>query len=219
MRVVLRLCSVAAAGAVIAPALHAQTCVGFSPFNAAPQNISAQADFASGMTSLGGQWNFGRATGGTFFGVSAIWNSYDAPIDKSAVAFGGTFGAEMYTSTGRWTWCPVGNVKYEVGPQMAIGDRRLLTVAGGVGIGGPLSSGTTTFTLVPFGSASVAYEKPTYANCDGCTTTGETGGLFTGGLGFRFNNGNQITPSLTYTTIDNRDPIFHLTVSFPMGRR
>jgi hypothetical protein len=54
------------------------------------------------------------------------------------------------------------------------------------------------------------------ADCDGCE--GSTDAVFGGGLGFRFSNGVQLTPSVSMTTAEGSDPWISLSLSIPLKK-
>lgn len=215
MRLASRVAAIVAASALCAAAAAAQTCLGYSSLDGSHVNVTGDAAFRASPSaegaSFGGQLNAQHDMWGErgFVGVQLSNNSYDAPVNRSSMRLGGLLGVEQRTRD-RLEWCPQVNVMYEAGPGSS---RSAWQMGAGVGIGKALSS-NGTIALVPFGSAGLAHLRTDVSGAH----RSQTAGVFTGGLGFRFNNGAQISPSLTFTTFDNADPVFAFGVTFPVRK-
>jgi hypothetical protein len=199
-----RLFGLVAAGTLVAGSVQAQTCMGFSSFTAGSMNVSALAEFADAYTGWGGQLNIGHGGGKHILGVKAVMNMPDADGADNTTTLGGHLGLNMSTSSGI-EWCPVVNVNYTTG------EPKVLGFGGHLGIGKALGS-MGSFSLVPFGMAGYSYAK---ADCDGCEGDGDID--LAGGLGFRFNNGMQITPSVYKSMAEGSKAVFRAAVTFPLG--
>lgn len=220
MRAFTRLTGLVAATALIAGAANAQTCLGYSSLDAAHMNLTGAVGFMASPSQNGTSFNaelnnrFQAWGHKDFFGVQIGTNSYDAPVNRSSTHIAGSIGVENRTP-GQVEWCPAASIGYESGPGP---DLSSWQIGAGIGIAKPMSS-NGTFALVPFGSLGLSHVRVSLDNCVGglsCNSS-QTAGVFTAGLGFRFNNGAQISPDLTFTTFDNSDPMFAVGVTFPLG--
>jgi hypothetical protein len=207
MRAVTRLFGIAAAGVLVAGSVQAQTCFGFTPFDAASMNVSALIQSGNDVTSYGGQLNASNsAFGGSTIHVGVTLNTFDAPpgVDDNNWTLGGGLLLNKRTSTGL-EWCPGANFFYTTG------DFDVSTLAAGVSLGKALDP-SGGLTLVPFGT--IAFVMHNYDGGD------DQGLLFGGGLGLRLTNGMQITPSLWKdASIDDSDINIRVTVTWPLGKK
>jgi hypothetical protein len=220
MRASHRVAAIALLSAGVAAAAEAQTALGFPSFASGSSNLSVAAQFTDGATGFGGQLNFGRATGGLFAGVTGAWVSYD-DIDESSLAIGGILGLGQRTAGGI-EWAPFAQGAYITGPNTTVlgidFDVSALQLGGGLGVGRALAS-SGSFSLVPFGTAQFAWVNTTVDVDGDSESESDTALIFEGGLGFRFANGMQITPSVSFSTFEDADPVFGARVSFPFGRK
>jgi hypothetical protein len=215
MRGVSRLIGLVVAGAFIARASPAQTCLGYSSIANAGTNISGAAHFYDGGTSYGAQLNMGAMLHGHrhIISVFAQENTFDdvtvggtTVTTDNNMTFGGSLGVQLRNSTG-FEWCP------QVGVDYMTGDTKVLGVQAILGVGKALSPVGAVFP-VPFLWGGVRYRKP---DCDSCG--GDTFAAFGAGLGFRLHAGEQLTPSVSRTSESGARTAYHVSVTFPIGKK
>lgn len=201
MRAVSRLLGVAVIGAVVAGSAQAQTCNGLSSLKTHKMNIGANAWFADGATSFGGQFN--TALSSLFLGVGAGITTYDADGSDNTTNINANLGWEK--ESGKFAICPQAVFGYDkTGDFDAVKD-----IGGKVGLAYDL--GGSSMKLIPFGSLGIFKTL----DCDGCDNTM----IFGAGLGIRFNNGMQISPQFEKSDVDGSKAVFGATVSFPFGKK
>ena len=203
MRAVSRLFGVVAVGAVLAGSANAQTCLGFSSLKTHKMNIGANAWFADGATSFGGQFN--TALSSLFLGVGAGITTYDAEGYDSDMNLDARLGFEK--ESGKLSWCPSAEFGYS--KNGAEGAEAAKAIGGRFGLA--YEAGGSSMKFIPFGHIGI--DK--LLDCDGCDTDTNFGA----GLGIRFNNGMQISPQFTKSTADGADMVFGVSVSFPFGKK
>jgi hypothetical protein len=210
MRVVSRLFGLIAAGAVIAGSAQAQTCNGFSSLQSHKMNIAATAWFADGASEFGGQFN--TSVSSLFLGLGVSSFKADG-ADESLMRFHGNLGLEKTTSGGL-SWCPLALVRYASKDDVTSMDL-------GVKLGVAKEMAGSSMKFVPFGSIGLVRFSQSIDNCpvSALCEFDDTNFEFGVGVGFRFNNGMQISPQLMKSSAEESDVIFGATVSFPFGMR
>jgi hypothetical protein len=223
MRTFSRLSGLVAACAltvVVAGVARAQTCLGYSSLDQSHMNLTGAVGFMASPsqdgTQFGGQWNTRHeSVPNSFLGLTVGASSYDSPVNRSSTRIIGAAGFENRSATNHIDWCPNATLGYEAGPGSNLSTWEF---GAGVGFGKALAS-NGTYALVPFGSVGLSHLHTSRGDCIGgepCNSS-QTAGVFMGGVGFRFTNGMQISPDLTFTTFDNSNPMLAVGVSFPLG--
>jgi len=203
-----------AAGAFVTGTAQAQTCLGYSSLASGRMNISGAAHFFDGATSYSAQVNMGVMGHGHSHLVSlfAQENTYDditvggvTVRTDNNLTFGGGLGVQVRSSRGL-EWCP------QVGVDYMTGDSRVLGLQGVLGMGRALAP-MGAVSLVPYLWGGVRYQKP---DCDNCGD--ETSAVYGAGLGFRLTAGQQATPSISRTSQAGAKTVFHVALTFPIGK-
>lgn len=200
MRMITRLFGLAVVTAAATSTAQAQACIGFPAFGGGGKNVSAQAYLPDGSTTVLGQLNLGKDNG-LFFGVNAGFTEIDG-IDERPITIGGVMGVER--ASGKLSWCPIGTASYR-------------TEIKDINLGAGLSAAYTlfdggSFTLAPFASAQMNYNKPDVGDADGWL-------LYGVGVAFRLNNGIVLAPSFDMSSLEDSDGILGLRISLPLGGR
>jgi hypothetical protein len=211
MRVVTRLFGVAAIGAVVAASAQAQTCNGFSSLQTHKMNIGANAWFADGATSFGGQLN--TALSSLFLGVGAGITTYDIDGADNDMNLDARLGFEKMS--GKISWCPQAEFGYS--KNGAEGAEAVKSFGGRFGLA--YEAGGSSMRFIPFGNVGLSKGLDV---CDGVPDEFEcddTDVDFGAGLGIRFNNGMQLSPQFQKSTTEGSKAVFGVTVSFPFGSK
>lgn len=214
---------VALALSLLSTAGRAQTCLGFPAFAAGPVNLT-------GSLRVGGRWwgtgagaNVGQRAGPWFGGVGAGTVTFIDPPKETRLQYAVQGGYEKHTRDGP-IWCPNVVAQYEQGLQVTDSLGRKWRTSGsvlgaGLGVSGELQSrGANVFSVDPFATVSFISVRTKVAG-DSTSSATETGAAFTVGLGFRFHDSIQITPTFSGATLTNADLVFDLRVSIALQGR
>jgi hypothetical protein len=181
--------------------------MGFSSFTAGRMNISGLLQSGNDITTFGAQLNSSYGgMGGSILSVAALMNSFDAPpgVDDNNYTLGAGIALDKKTTTGL-EWCPGAQFLYTTG------DFGQMNFNAGVSLGKALAP-SGGLTLAPFGT--IAF---TLHNYDADGADDDTGVIFGGGLGLRFDNGLQLTPSVWKdASITDSDMFLRITVTWPL---
>ena len=219
----LRLAACALAAAALLPAAaQAQTCLGFSTFDANPVRIGATVGSSNDVTNLGLNVNFGQRQG-AFGGVGVGLTQFDDDIiDEDATTISGSLGyqiplgANTRSSRGPQV-CPLAAVGYTIGPDVGDIDTRVLSLQGGFALGAPVDL-TPTVRLTPFGALSLLHQRVTVSLDDDDDSASESGGLLDLGAGLIFNDRFTVRPSINIPIgFDNSDTGFSLAIGLSFG--
>jgi hypothetical protein len=212
MRAVSRVLGVIAISALVAGSAEAQGCFGFSSLQTHKMNIGANAWFADGATSFGGQ--FHTALSSLYLGVGAGITTFDVDGSDNNTDFNAELGLEK--ASGKIMWCP--QAEFGMSKSGAEGAEWGKTIGGRFGLG--YEAGGSSMKFIPFGNIGLSKfldsgcdDAPAGFDCD------DTDVDFGAGLGIRFNNGMQISPQFQKSTTDGAKAVFGVTVSFPFGSK
>jgi hypothetical protein len=200
----------------------AQSCLGY------PAKATGQLSGTVGATIGSDFWGLGADLNGDFggsglFGIASVGTIkfVTEPIERR-VDFGGTLGYERYNRD-QLIWCPFvsasgvrgDEVEGTAGPQRTSG--RVLSVGLGVGFEierrGPMSF--NPYLSVRQSSVKSRIDRSTAAD----TESTESGAVFAFGIGFRFREAIQITPSFSGATFSGSNLIFDLRASVALQFR
>jgi hypothetical protein len=131
-------------------AIHAQKCIGQTPWSSGPLKLGGSLEFGGGLTDIGGALSVGRDHG--FFvaaGAGAV--TYNWQVFLSAAA-----GKELSKPlAGKVTICPIVNLAYFLKRYGA----SELSVSGGLSGGYPVALNSKAIGLTLTGSAQLGYRR------------------------------------------------------------
>jgi hypothetical protein len=225
----MRLTPAAAACAVLLAApvaiLGAQTCLGYPALATGPLNVT-------GSVSIGTEWwggnahvNLGPQRGPYFAGASlGAIRFVDDPVE-SRLSWG-VLGGFDWMSRGLLHACPFLTAAFEQGDFVTRLSGERTKIHGrvlGVGVAFAGESQNRRFeslSFAPFFSARLT-QIVTFEDIEGegRIETDETGASVVAGLGFRFRDAFQVTPTFATSTFENADLVFTLRVSIALERR
>jgi hypothetical protein len=171
-------------------------------------NIGANAWFADGATSFGGQFN--TALSSLFLGLGAGITTFDLDGSDNATNFSANLGLEKMS--GKISWCPQAEFGYS-----KVGDFSSKEIGGKLGLG--YEAGGSSMKFIPFGNIGYFHGLDL---CDGVPDSVECDSnevRFGAGLGIRFNNGMQISPQFQKSGREGSEAVYGVTVSFPFGSK
>jgi hypothetical protein len=214
-----------AALAVSGAQARGQTCLGYPAFATGPFNVSGAVGIGTEWWGLGVDVHVGNRTGGFFGGGGIATINYVEDPVESRISPGAVFGYNMETR-GQLHVCPFVSGAYERGNEVerSVDERSRISgyIAGiGVALAGELPNRRfQSFSVAPFAAARFT-ERSTKEEFDtGATDEDkETGVTISAGLGLRFRDAIQITPSFSTSTFDNADLVFNLRFSVALQRR
>ena len=201
----------------------AQACQGDLAF-AGSAHLAGGLGMSDGATSFGAGMNVGHPQGLYGGGQLGLIN-YDN-LDGNSWTVGGGLGYAMPLQKGsKWQLCPGGSLNMGFGPSIDAGaagtvKMSMQTVNAGASIGTsmPLSQ---SFTLIPFGAASLAYTRVS-ASSQGVSASQSKTYLALGvGAGFQFSPSFVVRPALNLAVgADNLvdDTVFSLGFSFALPK-
>jgi hypothetical protein len=225
MRLTLTVAASAVVLALPVSAVGAQTCLGYPSLATGPLNVTGSVSIGTEWWGGNGHVNLGPQRGPYFAGASVGGIRFvDDPVE-SRLSWG-VLGGFDWMSRGLLHACPFVTAAFEQGDFVTRlnGDRtkihgRVL----GVGVAFAGESQNRRFralSVAPFFSARytqiVTFED---VEGEGRIESDETGASVVAGLGFRFREAIQITPTFATSTFENADLVFTLRVSVALERR
>ncbi len=200
---------------------HAQSCLGYPAFPTGRINASTDVIVGSDFGGLGADVNIGNRKSGPFASVGAGAIRYVVDPKETRISGGALIGYEHYNKD-QLIWCPVVSASYERGSDYDSPDGKEhkagMFFGAGLSVGFELERrGRLSFN--PFLSARVTRVNTKTTNDLGTTSIGETGTTFGFGLGVRFNDAIQITPSMNGSTFEGSNLVFDLRFSVALQLR
>jgi hypothetical protein len=206
--------------ALLPAAATAQTCLGNPSFASGPINVSLGGAVDGNGYGFGVGGNVGWWGGKLITGGSVGWDSYRSPERTSS-------GGSITIGTQRQTedileFCPIISAGIDRGSEFTRtnGDSFKPSVdeySVGVGFGGQLAP-NRYISIVPYGiirlSTYTAFLQGTGGTED--ITERDTGGVFTFGLGFRFDEWLQVAPTVTVSSFEGSDLVIGLRGSMAL---
>ena len=220
-------CLLAAAAALPAARLHAQTCTGAASFNTHPVRVGGIIGTGDDVTTLGADLIFGQAAG-PFGGVGVLLDDTEGN-SESATTIQGTLGYQVPIGTPSRRraptaeFCPIATLGYRLGPDERVGgvdiENRTLLASAGFSIGAPVGLAEAV-NLVPFGGLRLIYTRLNRSpeNSDVEVTDTDSFGALDLGAGLTFNDRFTVRPAVTVPIgQEGRDSRFSLLFALHFG--
>jgi hypothetical protein len=211
---------IAAVSALAASPLGAQSCLGYPAFPTGPINVSASGIVGSDYGGASADFNVGKRKGGPFgsIGLGAI--HYVTDPKETRTSIGATAGWERYNKD-QLIICPIVSASTERGTEVDRGadgiQRTTGTVLGaGLGVGFELQARKRGLSYNPYLAARYTRVQTKISGGVADSTVTETGAVVSFGLGVRFKEAIQVTPSFSAATFANSNLVFDLRVSLAL---
>ena len=212
--------AIAACCALAAHSLGAQSCLGYPAFPTGPLNASIGGIVGSDFGGASADLNIGKRKGGPFgsVGVGAVHYVTDPKETRGSI--GALAGWERYNKD-QLIICPFVTASAERGTEVNRGtdgmQRTSGTVLGaGVGLGFELQARRRGLSYNPYITGRYARVLTKISGGTSDTTVTETGAVVSFGLGVRFKDAIQVTPSFSAATFAGANLVFDLRVSLAL---
>jgi hypothetical protein len=199
----------------------AQSCIGHPSFATSKFNISADVVVGADYGGLGTDINYGARRNGPFASVGVTGARFVTEPKETRINVGGLLGWERHNKD-QLIWCPFVSAGIERGEELDRGNgpETISHSIYGIGLGLAFElerRGRLSFN--PFLAAR--YNRLNTTNGVGGidTKTAQTGANFGFGLGVRFNEAIQITPSISGSTFPGSNLVFDLRVSLALQKK
>ncbi len=212
--------AIAACSALTSTALGAQSCLGYPGFPTGPLNVSISGIVGSDYGGASADLNVGKRSGGPFGSVGASAIRYvTAPIETRG-AVGVLAGWERYNKD-QLIICPFISAAGERGSEVDRGADGIQRTTGnvigaGVGIGFELQARKRSLSYNPFLTGRYTRVQTTIRGGVADSTVTETGAMFSFGLGVRYKEAIQLTPSFSAATFASSNLVFDLRFSIAL---
>jgi hypothetical protein len=218
-----RLALLTVAALMLAGDADAQTCLGNPSLASGPINVGVSGSYDANGAGGGTQANIGWFGGRLITGVNAAYNYLVNP-EQTRRSVGLTLATQRDTEE-VLQFCPYVSARTTVGDPFTgfdgvEGRVRFSSYSVGVGFGGQLAPDRYV-SIVPWGLIQLQRSVGTFEvlrAVDGETDEDldETGGIFTFGLGFRFDEWLQASPTISVSSFAGADLVGGLRVSMAL---
>jgi hypothetical protein len=201
-------------------ALSAQTCLGGPSFRSGPLQLNIGGSGEGSRAGVGGDVTYGWGAGRLITSVGGGYDVYINP-DETRQRVGVLIGTQRQTEE-ILEYCPIVTARMTTGSEFTLrsgGSARanLMALGVGIGFGGQLAADRLV-SIVPWGIVSLNKVAGTFEGVGDTEDieVDETGGVFTFGLGFRFDEWIQVSPSVSVSSFDGSDLVVGLRASIAL---
>ncbi len=213
----------ALACAALPGAAAAQACLGNPSFASGPINVSVSSAIDGNGYGFGASSNVGWWEGKLITGIGAGHNSFRNPTERRNDV-SALIGTQRRTED-NLEFCPIASARYETGSEFerVNGGRAKVTLTAysvGIGFGAQLAA-ERYVSIIPFGIVRYSRSSGTFEGVDGTPDEDLTGqgGVFTFGLGFRFDEWLQLSPTVSVSSYAGSDLVIGLRGSMALQLR